>query len=157
MAVIARRRQFLAAAPGASFTLLVVLAGVFAPAAHGDDKSDLTQEVVVGCIYGLGEFGEAAVQLCIRSELAAAEALQAYPPDAKPIVDRCSKAFARRGYGMIEMCVKRDLTADSALRDYPAQNAAIIGDCEQSAGKRGRAAVKECVDEAIAEESAEPR
>ena len=157
MAVIARRRQCLAAAPGASLDLLVVLVGAFSLAAHADDKSDLTQEVVVGCIYGLGEFGEAAVQECIRSELAAAEALQAYPPDAKPIVDRCSKGFGARGYGMIEMCVKRDLAADIALRDYAAQHAAIIGGCEQSAGKRGRAAVKACVEGAIAKESAGPR
>ncbi len=78
---------------------------------RAQDKSDLTQSVVSGCIYQVGEFGEAAVQMCIRTELAAAAALEAYPPQVRPIVDRCSDAYAMYGYGMIENCVKRELAA----------------------------------------------
>jgi hypothetical protein len=78
------------------------------------DKAELTQEVHLRCIYDMAEFGDDAVQMCVQAEVAAAEALTRYPPQAQPVVDRCLQAMWARGYQMVQVCVERDLKAGSA-------------------------------------------
>jgi hypothetical protein len=130
------------------FTLLLALP------VRADDKADLNQEVTLRCIYDVGEFGDDAVQACRLADLAAAEALTKYPPEAQAIVDRCMKSMWTRGYGMVQLCVDQDIAAAAALGRYSAQHSAAIRACEQKVGKRGPAKVKACVDAAIAPQEA---
>jgi hypothetical protein len=119
-----------------------------------EDKADLVQEVTLRCIYDMGEFGDDAVQACMRADLAAAEALTAYPADAQPVVDRCMKTMWTRGYGMVQGCVERDLAAAAALAAYGEDRAEAIRSCEERLSARGAARVKECVDAAASESGA---
>ena len=78
------------------------------------DKAELMQEVSLRCMYDMAEFGEDAVQTCMRAEVVAAEALTRYPPKVQPVVDRCLQAMWARGYQMVQVCVERELKAGSA-------------------------------------------
>jgi hypothetical protein len=101
--------------------LAALLCALGKPAGAAQDDAELTQEIVLRCIYDIGEFGEAAVQECMRSERAAAQALEQYPPEVKPIVDRCRERYGVRGYGMTDRCVKRELAAGAAEKPREAR------------------------------------
>lgn len=125
---------------------------LLAPAVRAEDEVNLTQEVILRCIYDVGEFGEQAVHACMRADLAAAEALKKYPAEAQAIVDRCREAIGTRGYGMVQVCVERDIAATAALRRYSAQHSGAIQVCEHKVGKHSPAEVQACVDAAIAQQ-----
>jgi len=129
---------------------LIPMTLLLAPPVRADDKADLTQEVILRCMYDIGEFGDDAVQACMRADLAAAEALTKYPPAAQALVDRCMKAMWTRGYGAVQLCADQDIAAKSALLGYSAEHGEAIQACERKVGKRGPAKVKACVDAAIA-------
>jgi hypothetical protein len=128
--------------------MVCLLCAPTAAAFGADDKADLVQEVTLRCIYDMGEFGDDAVQACMRADLAAAEALAAYPADAQPIVERCMKTMWTRGYGTVQGCVERDLSAAAALAAYGEEHAEALRSCQERLGARGAARVKECVDAA---------
>jgi hypothetical protein len=136
----------------ASATALLAGMLCWAPLAcfAAEDKADLVQEVTLRCIYDMGEFGDEAVQACMRADMAAAEALTAYPAVAQPVVARCMKSTWTRGYGMVQVCVERDLAAAAALAGYGTQHAEAIRSCEERVGAQGAARVKNCVDAAQA-------
>lgn len=134
----------------AASALAAVLACLPAVALCADDQADLVQEVTVRCIYDMGEFGDDAVQACMRADLAAAEALTGYPPAARGIVDRCTRALWTRGYAMVQVCVERDLAAEATLAAYGAEHAQAIAACRQRVGAQGPARVQACVDAAAA-------
>jgi hypothetical protein len=136
--------------------VLACAAFVAAGAAHADaatiptDQAELTQEVNLRCIYDMGEFGDDAVQLCMRADLAAAEALMKYPPQVQPLVDRCLQAMWRRGYAMVQLCVEADIKAAAALAAYGPEHAATLQACRDKFGKQGPARVSKCVEAALA-------
>ena len=114
------------------------------------DKSELTQEIYLRCLYDMGEFGDAGLQSCMATDLAAAEALTRYPPEARPVIDRCFDSKWTQGYGSVQACVERDLAGKAALEAYGTQHAQIIQGCREQVGQQGAAAVKRCVDTALA-------
>ena len=131
-------------------SLLAVCGGASAARPLSEDKADLTQEIVLRCMHEIGEFGNDAVQSCIQSETAAAEALKAYPSHTRKIVDRCLDAAWARGYQTVKLCADRDIEAASALDNYGKEHAAAIEACTTKVGGSGAAEVKLCVDRAIA-------
>jgi hypothetical protein len=129
---------------------LIPATKAFPAAGIPTDKAELTQEISLRCIYDMGEFGDEAVQLCMRTDLAAAEALTRYPPQAQPFVDRCFQTQWTRGYATVQMCVDEDLKAEAALAAYGADRAALVQGCRDKVGKQGPAKVKRCVDAGLA-------
>jgi len=61
------------------------------------------------CIHGMGEWGEEAVHDCIRRELPAAQALEAYPASSQPVIERCIGVAGRGGWVAIKECTDRAL------------------------------------------------
>jgi SepF-like predicted cell division protein (DUF552 family) len=110
---------------------------------------DVKAEVVVRCIHDMGEWGNEMIKRCVEGDLAAAEALQAYPEEHRRIVDRCTKRMQRRGWEMVKLCADKDIAAEDALARYPAEHQAVIDDCREEAGRRGADRVKTCVDRRI--------
>jgi len=147
-----RRQQSGVAFSSSVLRVLIPFIVLLAPAVRAGDKADLTPEVILRCIYDVGEFGEEAVHACMRADLAAAEALTKYPAEAQAIVARCREAIGTQGYGMVQVCVEQDIAAAAALRRYSAEHSGPIQVCEQKVGKRGPAEVKACVDAAIVQQ-----
>ena len=136
--------------PLACAALLAQSAHTVAAAGMPKDQAELTQEVALRCIYEMGEFGDDAVLVCMRADLAAAEALTRYPPEAQGIVARCFDVAWTRGYGVVQFCVEQDLKASVALDALGTQHAATIQSCREKVGAEGPASVKRCVDAALA-------
>ncbi|MCW5604783.1 MAG: hypothetical protein KIS79_13910 [Burkholderiales bacterium] len=100
---------------------LFAAAGTAMAAGIPTDKAELTQEITLRCVYDMGEFGNDGVQACIRADMAAAETLAGYPPEAKSIVDRCFSTLWSRGYGMVQRCVERDWKAAAPSPSSPSR------------------------------------
>jgi hypothetical protein len=110
---------------------------------------DLKPEVVVRCMHDMGEWGTEMIKRCVEGDLAAAEALQAYPEEHRRIVGRCTKRMQRRGWEMVKLCADKDIAAEDALARYPAEHRAVIVVCLEEVGGRGADRVKACVDRRI--------
>jgi len=96
---------------GAACFVLVFDLGASVSASNGipTDQADLTQEINLRCMYEMGEFGDAGMQACVKSDLDAVAALRKYPPEAQDVIARCVQAQWTRGYAMIQQCVDRTL------------------------------------------------
>lgn len=132
---------------GAVLAGALMLAGASADAVNiPTDPAELTQEISMRCIYDSGEFGDDAVQACMRADRAAANALMQYPADAEGVVNRCLAALWQRGYSMVQVCVEQDLEATAALAALGPEHAPVIAACREKVGAHGAANVKRCVD-----------
>jgi hypothetical protein len=114
------------------------------------DKAELNQEISMRCIYDMAEFGDDAVQTCMRAEVTAADELTRYPPRAQALVDRCLQTTWARGYQMVQVCVEQDLKAEAALAALGPEHGSALHACQEKVGALGPARVKRCVDEALA-------
>ena len=74
-----------------------------------DDPAEITQEIIMRCMYDMGEFGEIGVQACVKADLEAVEALRKYPPEAGRVIDRCFQSQWTRGYAVVRQCVDAEL------------------------------------------------
>jgi hypothetical protein len=73
-------------------------------------EEDLQAEIVVGCIYSVGEFGAELVEICRKDNLAAALALRDYPPHHARIIEGCSRRLmASRGWAGVKECVDQEI------------------------------------------------
>jgi hypothetical protein len=122
------------------------------PAADADVKAD----IVVRCHYTMGEFGPDGVQTCVEGELAALQALAAYPEDTRPILGRCTRQWELDSWHQVKRCADEEIAAHKALAQYPKQRQALLDECWALEGERGAAQVKACVDRRIAAEGATP-
>ncbi len=125
--------------------LLLFLA---APAgAAQQSEQDTKAEVVYWCIYQMGEFGSEAIDMCVREELVAAQALAAYPPSTGAIRSQCDKRAGSRGLGAVRVCMDDEIAANAKLQSYPADRAERIAACRARFGNAGSTAVTRCVDD----------
>jgi hypothetical protein len=129
--------------------LPVLLAALLIPVAWPAAADDLKAEVITRCINDAGEWGTEMVKRCVEGDLAAANALQAYPQEHRAIVDRCTRRYQRYGWEMVKLCADRDIEAEAALAQYPRDTEDHVAACRDLTGKRGAAKVKECVDKRI--------
>ncbi len=66
----------------------------------------VTTDLVVGrCQDQYAEFGIELVRACIREDLAAVEALNAYPPADRPRIDACILRDLPKGWTVVRDCV----------------------------------------------------
>ena len=128
-----------------SMLLAAVLFNPFT--AFADDAEELKAAIVVRCIYSAGEFGSQLVDICVKEDLAAAQALQKYPA---AIVDHCAGRVQGDGWSRVKMCADEEMAAEAALSKLDPKYAATIADCRSKAGALGSAKVKSCVDAAAA-------
>jgi hypothetical protein len=66
----------------------------------------VTNDLVIGrCQDQYAEFGVEMVRACIREDLAAVEALNAYPPGDRPRIDACILRDMQKGWTVVRNCV----------------------------------------------------
>ena len=134
---------------GRSGAMLAVLfaAALFSPfAAFADETEELKASIVVRCIYHAGEFGNQLVDICVRDDLAAAQALRKYPA---AIVDNCAGRMQDDGWTKVKMCADEDMAAEKALAGLDPQHGSLVAECRAKTGRSGSAKVRACVDAAL--------
>lgn len=117
----------------------------------GKTQAELNAETVMRCQDQMGEFGSAAINICVEADREAFIQLAEYPDEVASIVRRCNRVMYKAGWSMIKTCSDRDIAARDALQGYPEQNAETIEACLASEGRYGYAKVQKCVDAKIAE------
>ena len=115
-----------------------------------ETDADINAEIVIRCHYQVGEFGAAAVQMCVETEHVARNALAEYPEENADIVLLCVRNMYDVGWGMIRSCADNNIAADAALRTYPPEHGDIIKACRDKVGPDRHVEVKTCVDEMLA-------
>lgn len=89
---------------------LCAVALLCAPPLHAEDSS----EIVTRCIFDVGEFGSEAVDICVRYDVEARNALKDYPPEAEQLIAKCTNRMKGGGWVMVKRCVDRRLAEGSA-------------------------------------------
>lgn len=75
-----------------------------------------TAEIVTRCIFDIGEFGSEAVDMCVKQDIAAQQALKAYPPEAGAVIADCTERAKNGGWVMVQRCVDRKLAGAADKR-----------------------------------------
>lgn len=75
-------------------------------ATGGVARADVNADVIAWCIDSMAEFGEGAVHGCIRTEQAAAAAVEARSATAPVAVERCTLRRLPRGWSAVQQCVE---------------------------------------------------
>lgn len=88
--------------------------GQDAPTEATNDERSL---IIARCLSQTGEFGNAMARLCIEQDLAAYEALLAYPEACASFVVYCAKRLGQHGWGMVKICVDKDIEAERGRAD----------------------------------------
>ena len=78
---------------------------------------DERKVVIARCRTQMGEYGSAMVKACVDQDMAAYEALQAYPDDHAPFIERCVRHMGEYGWSMVKACADQDIEAERALAD----------------------------------------
>lgn len=86
-------------------------------AAPVEATSDERSKIIAGCLSQTGEFGSAMTRACVKEDLAAYEALLAYPEPCASFVVRCAKQLGQHGWGMVKICVDKDIESARATAD----------------------------------------
>jgi len=102
---------------GNGLLLLLAVLVAASPDARGDEAQDLKASIVVSCIYQVGEFGSGLVDICVKENLAAAEALAGYPKSASQVVDDCTDRLQGDGWARIKMCVDQALQGNKSGKE----------------------------------------
>ena len=74
--------------------------------------SDERSLIIARCLSQTGEFGSAMTRRCVEQDLAAYEALLAYPETCASFVVHCAKRLGQHGWGMVKICVDKDIEAE---------------------------------------------
>lgn len=101
-------------------------------------------------INQMGEFGNAGMHACVRSEREARVALADYPDELGDIVGRCYGAMRVAGWDSVKLCSDRDIAAQAALASYSTEYTNVVERCQENVGEFGHDEVKQCVDKQIA-------
>src|SRR5262245_60388561 len=88
------------------------------PAQDSKKEEDLKAEIVPNCILAVGEWGTDMVEICVKGEVAALEAVLQYRAQASASVTRCTERWKRSGWSEVKACVEHDMEASAALTKY---------------------------------------
>ena len=88
--------------------------GQDAPIEATNDERSL---IIARCLSQTGEFGSAMARACAEHDLAAYEALLAYPEACASFVVYCAKRLGQHGWGMVKICVDKDIKAERGAAD----------------------------------------
>ena len=119
----------------------------------GETEQELNAQMVVRCHYQMGEFGNAGLHACVRSEREARVALADYPDELEDIVGRCYRAMRVAGWDSVKLCSDRDIAAQAALASYSTEYTNVVATCQENVGEFGHDQVKQCVDKQIAKQT----
>jgi len=119
----------------------------------GETEQELNAQMVVRCQYQMGEFGNAGMHACVRSEREARVALAGYPDELRDIVGRCYRVMRMAGWDSVKLCSDRDVSARDALASYSTKNTDIVATCQENVGEFGHDQVKQCADKQIAKQT----
>lgn len=117
-------------------------------ACPADEAGELRAWVVARCLYHAGEFGNELVDICVKADLAAAQALREYPPRSAAIVEGCTARLLDGGWEKIKMCADADIAAEEALARFDPRHGSLIAECRTKVGRFGSAKVRACADAA---------
>ncbi len=127
-----------------------LLAGLLLPGAvAADEAEELKASIVVRCLYSAGEFGSQLVDICVRDDLDAMQALQAYPPESAGMIEWCTHRLQVDGWVRVRMCVDENTEAEAALASLDSRHGKLIDDCRAKVGREGSVRVRSCVDQGI--------
>ena len=73
--------------------------------------------IIARCLSQTGEFGSAMARKCVQHDLAAYEALLAYPEACASFVVPCAKRLGQHGWGMVKICVDKGIEAERPPAD----------------------------------------
>lgn len=119
----------------------------------GETEQELNAQMVVRCQYQMGEFGNAGLHTCIKSEREARVALAGYPDELGDIVGRCYRMMRMAGWDSVKLCSDRDVSAQAALVSYSTEYTDIVAMCQENVGEFGHEQVKQCADKKIAKQT----
>ena len=99
-----------------SFIGCILLTSAISPfspvaAAGATKEEDVRADIVYRCYNLIGEFGAEGVNACVKGELAAMQALLAYPRGAGEIVQRCTRQVQITGWELAKSCVDKNIAA----------------------------------------------
>lgn len=87
-------------------TIVAICLAAFGCSAHSAEEPVVTSDLVIArCSDQYAEFGIELVRGCIREDLAAMDALNAYPPEDRPRIDACTLRDLRQGWAAVRECV----------------------------------------------------
>jgi len=119
----------------------------------GETDAELNIQILLRCQYQMGEFGNAGMHVCVKSEQEARAALAGYPDELGGIVGRCYRTMRMAGWDSVKMCSDKDIAARDALSLYSGKYKSIVDMCREKVGKFGHDQVKQCADEEIAKQT----
>jgi hypothetical protein len=128
---------------------LLLAGSLFPGVAAADEAGDLKASIVVRCLYSAGEFGTQLVDICVRDDLDAVQALQAYPRESAAMIEWCTHRLQVEGWVRVKMCVDENAEAEAALATLGPLHGALIDACREKLGREGAARVRACVDKGI--------
>ena len=107
-----------------------------------------TRRIVDRCQKAMGKHGAAMVEACVNRDIAAIDAILAYPKKKhiKTIVSRCARTMGQHGWAMVRACADRDIEARQALLRYPESAAPTMRRCGKQMREHGWAMTKACTD-----------
>ena len=79
--------------------------------------NDERSMIIARCLSQTGEFGSAMARACAEHDLAAYEALLAYPEACASFVVHCARRLGQHGWGMVKICVDKDIEAERGAAD----------------------------------------
>lgn len=91
---------------------LLTSAALLACPVFADDatkEEDLKADIVNRCYYVMGEFGAELLDICVKGEISAMQALMAYPREAGEIVRRCTIDVQISGWERAKSCADKEI------------------------------------------------
>lgn len=132
-------------------TIAMVLGlGAPLPQASGADNEE--SEIVVGCHFSMGEWGQEGIQMCIRENMAARAEVRSYPEEHQRIVERCARR-RELGWSIVKKCVDDEIAAGPALAAYAQQHREKVDWCRQRFLAHSDTRILLCVEQSIAAEN----
>jgi 2-keto-4-pentenoate hydratase len=128
-------------------TALAVLAMSAVPVMAQSDEFDA--EIVTGCHFAMGEWGNAGIQMCIEANRQARREVEAMPAEYDEYRVRCIRR-RELGWSVVKECIEDDVAAALALKNLSGHYDEAIKGCTRRYRYRGPAAIKDCVDGLVA-------
>jgi 2-keto-4-pentenoate hydratase len=130
-----------AAAKFAAFLASITIAAGAALA----QTDEYDAQIVTGCHFAMGEWGNAGIQMCIDANRVARKEVEAMPAEVEEYRERCIRR-RELGWEIVKQCIEDDVAAEQALASLSSHYDEVIKACKRRYKYRGPAAVKDCVD-----------
>jgi hypothetical protein len=127
-----------------------VLLGALVPA-QASAVSEEESEIIVGCHFSMGEWGQEGIQMCIRENMAVRAEVRAYPEEHQQIVERCARR-RELGWSVVKKCVDDEIAAGPALVAHARAHREKVDWCRERFFGHSDTRILICVEQSIAAE-----